>query len=125
MPRQFRQTMSQMTEEKRVVVMVQRGKQRQRLETRIVLPRRDAVAHRARAGQIRARRPARSLIVSRTVTEMRVTIPDAWTGAGLFWNGLAAGADRQAGLPAADHRQGVAACRRLPIRSAATGRPAS
>jgi hypothetical protein len=27
-------------------------------------------------------------IVSRTVTEMRVTVPPAWTPARLYWNGL-------------------------------------
>jgi len=29
------------------------------------------------------------LIISRTVTEMRVEIPEAWAGASLLWNGLA------------------------------------
>ena len=29
-----------------------------------------------------------SEIISRTVTEMRVTVPPAWTPATLYWNGL-------------------------------------
>jgi len=52
--RQFAETMEQMVEEKAVVALVQRGKERIRVETRIVLPR--AIrGHRARAGAVFAR----------------------------------------------------------------------
>jgi hypothetical protein len=85
--RQFRQTMSQMTEERRAVVMVQRGKQRQRVETAIVLPKRDSTVTARVQGKYE---PAdhQILIASRSVTELRVTVPEAWAGSGLFWNGL-------------------------------------
>jgi hypothetical protein len=85
---QFRQTMSQMTEEKRVVVMLQRGKRRLRVETAIVLPRREPAPTARVQGKYEAA-DRQILIVSRSVTELRVTIPEAWTGSGLFWNGLA------------------------------------
>ncbi len=86
--RQYAENMSMAVEEKAVVAAVQRGKERIRMETRIVLPRRDPV--------ITARVEAQYLpqdkeiqIVSRTVKEMRVTIPPHWAeGTKLFWNGL-------------------------------------
>jgi hypothetical protein len=85
--RQFAETLEQMVEEKPVVALVQRGKERIRVETRIVLPKRDsAVTARVQAQYSPAEKEIQ--IVSRTVTEMRVTVPAAWTPATLFWNGL-------------------------------------
>jgi predicted esterase len=75
------------TETRPAVVMVQRGKDRVRIETRIVVPRRDPV--------VTARVQAHYLpefhqieIISRAATEMRVNIPEAWIPNDLFWNGL-------------------------------------
>jgi len=87
--RQYAESMSKTTEEKNVAVMVQRGKQRHRIETRIVLPRRDAfVTARVQAQYIPADKEIQ--IVSRTVKEMRVTIPPQWVAdSRLYWNGLA------------------------------------
>jgi hypothetical protein len=66
--------MAQYTEDKPVVATVQRGKDRIRLETRVLVPRREAMLQ----------------IVTRTVNELRVTIPPQWAdGAKLYWNGLA------------------------------------
>jgi predicted esterase len=85
--RQFAETMEQMVEEKAVVALVQRGKERIRVETRIVLPPRDsAVTARVQAQYSPAEKEIQ--IISRTVTEMRVTVPPAWTPAKLYWNGL-------------------------------------
>jgi len=85
--RQFAETMEQIVEEKAVVALVQRGKERIRVETRIVLPKRDsAVTARVQAQYSPAEKEIQ--IVSRTVTEMRVTVPPAWAPATLYWNGL-------------------------------------
>jgi len=81
--------MSKYTEDKPVVAMVQRGKQRMRVETRVVIPQREAVV----TARVQARfvpEDREIQITSRTVTEMRITIPPAWaTECKLFWNGLA------------------------------------
>ncbi len=85
--RQFAETMEQIVEEKAVVALVQRGKERIRVETRVVLPKRDsAVTARVQAQYSPADKEIQ--IISRTVTEMRVTVPPAWTPATLYWNGL-------------------------------------
>jgi hypothetical protein len=85
--RQFAEIMEQMAEEKPAVALVQRGKERIRVDTRIVLPRRDsAVTARVQAQYSPAEKEIQ--IISRTVTEMRVTVPPAWTPATLYWNGI-------------------------------------
>ena len=85
--RQYLEWMEKVTDEKPAVVTVQRGKERIRVETRVVLPKRDsAVTARVQAQYSPAEREIQ--IVSRTVTEMRVTVPPAWTPATLYWNGL-------------------------------------
>ena len=86
--RQYVETMAKMTEERTAVVMVQRGKEHVRVETRIVLPRREVmVTARVQAKYIAADRDIQ--IISRTVKEMRVTIPPQWAQGGrLYWNGL-------------------------------------
>jgi dienelactone hydrolase len=85
--RQFAETMEQIVEEKPVVALVARGKERIRVETRVVLPKRDsAVTARVQAQYSPADKEIQ--IISRTVTEMRVTVPPAWTPATLYWNGL-------------------------------------
>jgi predicted esterase len=85
--RQFAETMEKIVEEKAVVALVQRGKERIRVETRIILPKRDsAVTARVQAQYSPAEKEIQ--IISRTVTEMRVTVPPAWAPATLYWNGL-------------------------------------
>jgi len=85
--RQFAETMEQIVEEKPVAVIVERGRDRFRVETRIVLPPRDsAVTACVQAQYSLADKEIQ--IISRTVTEMRVTVPPAWTPAKLYWNGL-------------------------------------
>jgi len=85
--RQYQDLMEKVTEEKLAVAAVQRGKERIRIETRIVIPRRDpAVSARVQAQYLPDSREVQ--IVSRTVTEMRVTVAPGWTPAQLLWNGL-------------------------------------
>jgi len=86
--RQYVETMSKIVEEKPIVATVQRGKDRIRVETRIVLPRRDAaITARVEAQYLAEDKEIQ--IVSRTIKEMRVSIPLHWAmGSKLFWNGL-------------------------------------
>jgi predicted esterase len=86
--KQYRDMLEAATSERNVVVTVQRGTQRIRVESRLLLPRRDpVVTARVEAQYLPADKEIQ--IVSRTVTEMRVTIPEQWAqDAKLFWNGL-------------------------------------
>jgi predicted esterase len=84
--RDYAQKMAQISGEKAATVMVQRGKSRLRLETRIILPKSGSAAT--------ARVQAKFLpedkeveIITRTVSEMRVTLPAEWLPAKLSWNG--------------------------------------
>jgi predicted esterase len=85
--RQYLELMEKVTEEKLAVVSVQRGKERIRMDTRIALPRREAgITSRVEAQYLPAEKEIQ--IVSRTITEMRVTVPPEWLPATLLWNGL-------------------------------------
>ncbi|MCL5742303.1 MAG: hypothetical protein M1541_00035 [Acidobacteria bacterium] len=84
--RAYVEMMEQITEEKPVAIMLQRGNNRMRVETRIVLPKPE--------GAITARVQGRYVpdlkeieVLSRTVTQLRLNIPEFWTPAGLNWNG--------------------------------------
>jgi hypothetical protein len=83
---EYAEVMEKTVEEKPVVAAVQRGNDRVRLETRIVLPRREESVTARVQGKYSAEEKEVQ-IVSRTVTEMRVTAPEAWAGAALNWNG--------------------------------------
>ncbi|MEO8592437.1 MAG: PDZ domain-containing protein [Candidatus Solibacter sp.] len=85
--RQFQETLEKVTEEKPAVVTVQRGKDRVRVETRFTLPRRESgVTARVQAEYLPAEHEIQ--IVTRTITELRVTVPADWLPATLQWNGL-------------------------------------
>ena len=85
--RQLAETLAQAAEEKPVAVMVERGKNRVRVESRIVLPKRDAfVTARAQARYVPGDKEIQ--IVTRTVTQLQVTVPPRWVPATLYWNGL-------------------------------------
>jgi hypothetical protein len=86
-PRQYLELLEKVTEERPAVVTVQRGKERIRVETRITLPRRETgVSARVQAQYLPAEKEIQ--IVSRTITEMRVTVAPEWVPATLLWNGL-------------------------------------
>jgi dienelactone hydrolase len=85
--RQYVAIMAQIKEDSPAAVMVQRGKDRIRIETSIVLPK--------RSGSVTARVQAKYdgagheiQILSRAVSEMRVTIPPQWRAPTLNWNGV-------------------------------------
>ena len=93
---QYLELMEKVTEERAAVVTVQRGKERIRVETRITLPRREAgVTSRVEAQYLPAEKEIQ--IVSRTITEMRVTVPPEWVPAALLWNGLSLENVKEAG----------------------------
>ena len=84
----FQEMLDKVTDESHAVATVQRGKERIRMETRFVVPRRDAnVSARVQAEYLPAEKAIQ--IISRTVTEMRVNVSPAWVPASLMWNGLA------------------------------------
>jgi predicted esterase len=83
----FQDLLDKVTEESHAVATVQRGKDRIRIETRFVVPRRDAnVSARVQAEYLPAEKTIQ--IISRTVTEMRVNLSPGWVPAALMWNGL-------------------------------------
>ena len=85
--RQYLELMEKVTDEKQATVTVQRGKERIRVETRITLPRRETgITSRVEAQYLPADKEIQ--IVSRTITEMRVTVAPEWLPATLLWNGL-------------------------------------
>jgi hypothetical protein len=85
---QFIQTMGKMTDDRPATVTVQRGKERIRVETHILITHHDPVLSARVQGKYDAE-GKQILIISRTVTEMKVTVPPAWLPASLNWNGLA------------------------------------
>jgi hypothetical protein len=85
--RQYEQTLRDATEERAAVVLVARGAERRRIETRIRMPARPtSVTARVQAKYLPADDEIR--IVTRAVTELHVTIPPHWVPATLYWNGL-------------------------------------
>jgi hypothetical protein len=88
-PKRYLEMMSKYTESRPAVATVLRGKDRVRLETFVVVPKREAVVSARVEGEfVAAEREVQ--IISRTVKEMRVTIPPEWAqDARLSWNGLA------------------------------------
>ena len=85
--RHYLQMIAQATESRNAVIMVQRAKDRIRIETRILVPRRDpVVTARVKANYLPEYHQIE--IITRSVTEMRVTVPPAWIPGDLLWNGL-------------------------------------
>jgi hypothetical protein len=82
--------MDQQVESKPVAVIVQRGKERKRVETNIVVPpREEVVTARVQARYLPDTREI--LLITRQVSGLRATIPEPWSGAAVSWNGLDVG----------------------------------
>ncbi len=84
---EFNERLNAMHAERPVVATIQRGKERIRLDTRVVLPRAEAVA----TARVQGRYDPESKtvrIISRSVAEMRLKIPPQWVPSDLYWNGL-------------------------------------
>ncbi len=85
--KEYQELMEKFTEDKTAVVTVQRGKDRVRIETRVLVPRTDAgVTARVQAKYLPVEKQIE--IISRTAIEMKITIPPEWLPASLLWNGL-------------------------------------
>ena len=85
--REYTQVLDEIKEEKPVAILVQRGKERVRLETRIVLPKREEVITARIQGRYLPDQKE-LLIISRAVTQLRVRIPAEWAPVSVSWNGL-------------------------------------
>jgi predicted esterase len=86
--RAYLHLMNQVTANRRVIIMLLRGKDRLRVETSLIAPHHEA----GPTARVQARYDAETKqieIISRTATEMRVTVPPQWVPSGLNWNGLA------------------------------------
>ena len=85
--REYVAMMDQTTEEKPVAVMVERGKQRLRLETNIVLPKRgSAITARVQAQHLVEMKEIQ--VISRAVAQMKLTLSPEWIPAAINWNGV-------------------------------------
>ena len=85
--REYVKLMDETTEEKSVAVMVERGKQRIRLETSIVLPKRgSAVTARLQAQHLAEMKEIQ--IISRAISQMKLMLPAEWLPAAINWNGV-------------------------------------
>jgi len=94
--RAYLEFLKQEKQERRVAVMVLRGRERLRLETRIVAPRREEIET-ARVQAERLPESGEIEIISRGAAALRLRLPPAWAPARLRWNGLEAGVADQAG----------------------------
>ena len=83
---EYAQILYQTFDEKPVVVMVERGKEHIRLETKIELaPRAEPVTARVRAQYLPELQEVE--VVSRAITQMKLTLPESWLPAKINWNG--------------------------------------
>src|SRR5581483_5672332 len=86
--RDFDARLNKITAERPSVILVARGKERLRFDTLIVLPRPGAfVTARVQGRYDAATKTLR--ILSRSISEMRVTLPPEWAPVALEWDGLA------------------------------------
>ena len=88
--------LAKVEESRNAVVMVQRAKDKIRIETRILVPRRDPVVT-ARVSAQYSPESHEITVISRSVTEMKLTLPADWAPAALVWNGLSLDALKTAG----------------------------
>ena len=86
--RDYARYMEEAREERAVVVTVQRGKERLRLDTRIVLPKREENLTVRVQAEVQPE-TKEILLISRGVAAVKLTIPEAWAPAAVNWNGNA------------------------------------
>jgi hypothetical protein len=85
--REYAEMMDAITEDKAVAVQVQRGSERMRLETKIVLPKREETTTARIEGRYTPDQKE-LLLISRAVVQARVQIPEDWLPVSVSWNGL-------------------------------------
>ena len=103
--------MDQADEEKPVVATVERGEDRLRIETRILVPKREEMMTARVQGRYD---PARHdiLVMSRAVTRMRLTVPPAWVPAAMNWNGTDLGTADAPGCWLLDEKNALLSARK-------------
>jgi hypothetical protein len=85
--RDYALLMEEWNEEKTVAVSIERGKERHRLETRVNIPRREEnITARVQAQFSPDQKEL--LLITRTVSELRVTLPAEWAPVNVAWNAL-------------------------------------
>jgi hypothetical protein len=84
--RDYVNLMEKTFEEKEVAIMVERGKDRVRMETRIVLPKRQETVTARVQGRYMPE-SAEVHLISRGVSQMQIQIPGSWVPVTLWWNG--------------------------------------
>jgi hypothetical protein len=75
-----------MTEEKGVAMLVQRGKERLRLETKVILPKREEALTARVQGEYFSD-DKELLVITRQIGELRLDLPEYWIPAHINWNG--------------------------------------
>jgi len=109
----YAELMDQTSEEKPVAVSVQRGKERLRLETQIVVPKREEVVTARVQGHFLP--DIREIqVLSRAVSQMRVTVPEGWVPAAMSWNGTDLGKADAPGCWLFDEKNALLSARRCP-----------
>jgi hypothetical protein len=94
--RAYVEYMAAVSEEKSTAIVIQRGGQSVRIETRILLTKREEVE----TARLRAEYSAESgelLVISRGVSLVRLRLPEQWTPCRINWNGTALGTADSAG----------------------------
>jgi hypothetical protein len=110
---EYAQILYQTFDEKPVVVMIARGKEHIRLETRIMLPHRDeSVTARVRATYLPDLKEVE--VISRTVTQMKLTLPAAWLPVKISWNGTEVAKAEAAGCWLLDEQKELLSAKRCP-----------
>ena len=105
--------MDEANEEKPVAATVERGKERVRLETRIVVPKREELTTARVQGRF-APELRELLVMSRAVSQMRLTIPPAWVPAAMNWNGTDLGKADAPGCWLLDENNALLSARKCP-----------
>ena len=109
----YTQTLYQTFEEKPVVVMIARGKEHIRLETKIVVaPRPEPVTARVRAQYLPDLQEVE--VVSRSIKQMRVTLPAVWLPVKLNWNGTELATATEGGCWLLDEQKELLSGKRCP-----------
>jgi pimeloyl-ACP methyl ester carboxylesterase len=105
--------MDKTVEEKPVAVTVQRGRDRIRLESRIIVPpREETVTARVQGRYFPELQEIQ--VMSRAVKEMRLTVPAAWAPASLNWNGTDLGKADAPGCWLLEEKQALLSARKCP-----------
>ena len=88
--------MDQASEEKAAAVVIERGKERKRIETKIVVPKREETSTvRVQGSWLVADKEVQ--IISRGVSQLRLTLPVSWAPVAINWNGSDLGKAEQGG----------------------------